>query len=332
MTVSAAIPSPTSERWKYTDLSRALKGKALSPAALGWGTDVVPMMWALPDDDLGLWAEMPSDVRIIGGDADITITGRDGGSYVPCLVVNIPSGSEATVIERHDGTGAYWNNMRVQIHVAAGARLTHYRLMAGAPESILSILTHVRAERDAHYTAFLLIAGAGVVRNQIEAEIVGAGAEVALNGVNLLSGTQHADTTIRVTHQAPNTRSWQTYKNVLAGQARGVFQGKIHVERSAQKTDGYQLSNTLMLSSRAEMDVKPELEIYADDVKCSHGATSGKVDDTALFYLRARGIPEAKARLMLVEAFVRDVIDSAPHESARQEMEAIVSQWLSANA
>lgn len=332
MTLSSRIPGSTMERWKYTDLSRALKGRVLTPASLGWGADVVPMMWALPGDDLGIWAASPLDIRVMNGDGDVTITGREGQALTPCVVVNVPAGTEATIVERHDGSGAYWNNMRVQIHLPAGARLTHYRFVTAATESVSTILTHIRAERDARYTAFSLIAGEGVVRNQIEAEITGAGAEVSLNGVNLLSGAQHADTTITVSHQAPHARSWQSYKNVLADRARGVFQGKIHVDRAAQKTDGYQLSNTLMLSSLAEMDVKPELEIYADDVKCSHGATSGKVDETALFYLRARGISESVARLMLVEAFVRDVIETAPHEGIRQEMEAVVAQWLSRHA
>jgi Fe-S cluster assembly protein SufD len=141
---------------------------------------------------------------------------------------------------------------------------------------------------------------------------------------------QHADNTTVVEHAAPNTTSRQVYKGALDGKSRGVFQGRVVVHPGAQKTDGHQSCKTLLLSDRAEIDVKPELEIYADDVKCSHGAVAGELEETALFYLRARGIPEREARNLLVEGFLGEVVDEAPVEALRAPLKAEVSRWLAA--
>jgi len=131
-----------------------------------------------------------------------------------------------------------------------------------------------------------------------------------LAGCKLLDGAQHNDTTILIEHLAPNCYSNQNYRNVLNGQSRGVFQGKVHVHQIAQQTDGYQLCNTILQSDRAEMDTKPELEIYADDVKCSHGATTAQTDEEPLFYLQARGIPKDQARNILMQSFVGESLES----------------------
>ncbi|HEY0421512.1 MAG TPA: SufD family Fe-S cluster assembly protein, partial [Acetobacteraceae bacterium] len=148
-----------------------------------------------------------------------------------------------------------------------------------------------------------------------------------LNAAQLLGGMQHADFTTVVRHAAPNTASRQTVKNVLTGRAHGVFQGKIEVDRVAQKTDGYQMNQALLLSPDAEINSKPQLEIYADDVKCSHGATVGELDPNQLFYLRSRGVPEAEARPMLVRAFLAEALDPIEHEAGRAVLEDAVSSW-----
>ena len=158
----------------------------------------------------------------------------------------------------------------------------------------------------------------GPVRNQAAAH---------LNAAQLLGGSQHADFTTIVTHDAPTTSSRQTVKNVLTGHARGVFQGKIKVARVAQKTDGYQMNQTLLLSRDAEINCKPQLEIYADDVKCSHGATVGELDADQLFYLRSRGVPAEQARNILVRAFLSEALDPITHEGARAAMETAITSW-----
>ena len=149
-----------------------------------------------------------------------------------------------------------------------------------------------------------------------------------LTSINLLSGMQHGDTTILIEHTAPHCRSNQFYRTILDDSARGVFQGKVHVHKIAQKTDGYQLSNAILLSEKAEMDTKPELEIYADDVRCSHGATTGQLDEEPVFYLRSRGLSEKEARELLIQAFVDEVVDKIVDEDIQASVREKTGQWL----
>jgi Fe-S cluster assembly protein SufD len=172
-----------------------------------------------------------------------------------------------------------------------------------------------------------LTVGARLSRTEVHANLVGAGAIAHLNAAQLLTGTQHADFTSVVGHLAPHGTSRQTVKNVLAGRSRGVFQGKIEVARQAQKTDGYQMNQALLLSPDAEVDSKPELEIFADDVKCSHGATVGELDAEQMFYLRSRGVPDAEARAMLVRAFLVEALDAVTDETIRSRLESAVEAW-----
>jgi Fe-S cluster assembly protein SufD len=161
----------------------------------------------------------------------------------------------------------------------------------------------------------------------VHARLAGTKGITHLNGAQLLGGDQHADFTTVVRHDAPSTTSRQTVKNVLAGRSQGVFQGRIEVARVAQKTDGYQMNQALLLSPEAEIDTKPELEIFADDVKCSHGATVGELDAEQLFYLRSRGIPDVEARSMLVRAFLADSLDAVTNEAVREELDRAVEGW-----
>jgi Fe-S cluster assembly protein SufD len=197
-----------------------------------------------------------------------------------------------------------------------------------AGEARRIVTSAVRVGRDASYRAFTLTLGGRLVRNQCDARIDGDGAEVELDAAYLIGGDSHVDTTTRIVHGAEHGTSRQTVKGVLDGHSRGVFQGKVLVEQGAQKTDGYQLSRALLLSRDAEVDVKPELEIYADDVKCSHGATTGRLDEDALFYLRARGIPAAEARALLVEAFVAEAIERVDDETVRDALLALAAGRL----
>ena len=188
--------------------------------------------------------------------------------------------------------------------------------------------TTIEQERDSVYNNLRSKGSAKLPEMEIHSTLNGPNAEVNFDGLNLLLGSEHGDTTIVVEHQDPHCRSSQFYRSVLDDTARCVFQGKVHVHQIAQKTDGYQLSNALLLSDKAEMDTKPELEIYADDVKCSHGATTGQIEGEAIFYLRSRGLSEAQARLLLTQAFAQEVVDKIQHEDIRTEMEAKVEQWL----
>jgi Fe-S cluster assembly protein SufD len=175
-----------------------------------------------------------------------------------------------------------------------------------------------------------LTLGAGLSRHDFSASIEGERAFCGVSGAYLLGGRQEATTATLIEHKAPFGETKEVFKGVVADRGHGVFQGKIRVHQAGQKTDAYQLSKTVLLSERATMDTKPELEIYADDVKCSHGATVGDLDETALFYLRSRGIEPALARHMLIEAFVVDAIDLVADLGIRSYLTERIGRWLSA--
>lgn len=333
------IPDTKLERWKYTNLRRALKDKTLAEASLGWSDNVALINPNPPGaaqyQDMMLWdlnTQATRDIKFIGASGGIAVHAQDGQYLSPRLIIHVKAGEDITVIERQNGQGTYWKNSVTQIIIEKNARLRHYRFIDEAEGGVYTHATHITIARDAHYEGLNVTQGAGMTRNQIHAEIQGDNADCTLSGINLLSGTQHADTTITIEHQAPHCTSNQIYKNVLADKSRGVFQGKVHVHRAAQKTDGYQLSNTLLLSPLAEMDTKPELEIYADDVKCSHGATCGQLDEDPLFYMRARGIPLAQARAMLIESFLMQGVERVSDEAIVDEVHTQITEWLKTHA
>ena len=246
----------------------------------------------------------------------------------------IASGGAAHIIERHIGlgAGAYFVNGVTEVEVAAGGRLRHTKLQDEGADAHHLWFMPARLGHDAVLESTVFTFGARLSRNQIEADILGEGAELSLKGAYAVSGRQLADHTSRIEHRAPGATSRQVYKGAIGGQARGVFQGHIVVAEGAQKTDGHQLNRALLLSGRAEIDAKPVLEIYADDVQCSHGATAGDIDGDALFYLRSRGIPADAARGLLVRAFLAEILDGVPESALRSAVEERIDGFLEAGA
>ncbi len=257
----------------------------------------------------------------IGGSPDRPV------AFHPRHALNLGDSARLTLIEVAIGEGAYLHNPVFEITVGAAATLTHLRLQDESRAAFHISTLYADVAQRGSYDSFALTLGARLARLEVHARLAGRGATAHLNAVQLLGGTQHGDFTTVVTHDAPSCISRQTVKNVLTGRARGVFQGKIEVARDAQKTDGYQMNQALLLSTEAEVDSKPQLEIYADDVKCSHGATVGELDAEQLFYLHSRGIAEADARAMLVRAFLADALDPIAHEAGRVVLESAVAQW-----
>jgi Fe-S cluster assembly protein SufD len=256
-------------------------------------------------------------------------TNMPGGAsdFHPRHHISLARGARLTVLETSLGDGTYLHAPVTELHVAAGATLTHIRLQDESTTAFHLSTLYVEIAEHGTYDSFTLNLGARMARTEMHARLAGPGAATHLNAAQLLAGTQHADFTTVVRHEAPHGTSRQTVKNVLAGRSRGVFQGRIEVARHAQKTDGYQMSQSLLLSPDAEVDTKPELEIFADDVKCSHGATVGELDPEQLFYLRSRGIPESEARSMLVRAFLAEALDAVSHAAARGVLETAVDAW-----
>jgi Fe-S cluster assembly protein SufD len=247
-------------------------------------------------------------------------------AFHPRHAVRLGAGAALTLLEVSVGEGAYLTNAVFEMSVGESARLAHLRMQDEAREAFHVSTLYADVAARGTYDSFSLALGGRLARMEVHARLSGEGASAHLNAAQLLDGTQHGDFTTVVTHVAPHCVSRQTVKNVLAGRARGVFQGKIEVAPGAQKTDGYQMNQALLLSPEAEVDSKPQLEIFADDVKCSHGATVGELDAEQLFYLRSRGIAEGEARAMLVHAFLAEALDLVAHADARAALEAAIAR------
>lgn len=244
--------------------------------------------------------------------------------------VIVEEGAEATLIESYVSASdvpAQINSV-TEIAVADGGRLRHYKV-AGENDATQHLSsTHVRLGGKCDYLAVQFAAGNSLSRLQTFITYEGEGARAHFAGCQLMRGRQHCDMTLVVDHAAVGCESREHVKAVLEERAQGVFQAKVIVRPGAQKTDGRQMAQALLLADTAEFDAKPELEIYADDVKCNHGATSGAIDDDLMFYLRARGIPEPVAKMLLIQAFIGEILDQIENEDLRVALEASTASWL----
>ena len=244
------------------------------------------------------------------------------------LAVDIGADASAAFIERFVGAGAETQrHASTMIDVAAGGALTHVAAIEDEPGLHVESQVVRLAERAA-LDAFSFVAGGALVRRQIFARLDGEGARIGLAGLGLVDGRRHADTTLEVVHAAPRGESREFYRHIVADEATGVFQGKVIVQPGAQKTDGAMKSQAILLSPEATMNAKPELEIFADDVVCGHGATIGALDPEQLFYLQARGLPLAEAEAMLLEAFGADAISRVADAELAEALLALTRDWL----
>lgn len=246
--------------------------------------------------------------------------------------VVLGEGASLTLLESHEsfGTDDYHVNSALDLDIGAGATFDHIKLGTDADKAIHVSTIGAVLGKEAKLRDFALTAGGAMVRNQLFVTCNGAGAAVDIRGANLLRGKRHADTTLVLDHAAPACRSRELFKSVLDDESRAVFQGKIIVRPKSQKTDARMMTQSLLLSERAESDNKPELEIFADDVQCGHGATCGALDDKLKFYLMARGIPADEAEALLIKAFLGEVIDGIAHEGVRVALAGVVDGALDA--
>jgi Fe-S cluster assembly protein SufD len=226
------------------------------------------------------------------------------------------------------GISGLQRNAATEVRVGEKAALRHVKFEHEGEDSLHLSTWLVELAADCRYDAFQFSSGAALARNQVYLRFLGEGSATEISGAFLMRGKQHCDTTLLVEHRVPHCTSRELFKGVLDGEARGVFQGKIVVSPGAQKTDGKQMAGALLLSEAAEFDSKPELEIFADDVVCGHGSTSGQIDDDLLFYLEARGIPEAEARALLIQAFVGEALDRVEDEALRDALAHASADWL----
>jgi Fe-S cluster assembly protein SufD len=252
----------------------------------------------------------------------------------PRNVVALGAGARLDLVETHLalGGGRLLTNLVNRFVVGRGAELNHDRLQVGELAGSLIGKTSYRVSADARLTQSLATLGGALVRNEIEAVLDGSGIELRLNGLYLGRERQHIDNAIQVEHARPGSTSDQFYKGVLDGRAQAAFAGRIVVQRDAQKTNAYQANNNLLLSGDAEIDTKPELEIFADDVKCSHGATAGELDERALFYLRSRGLQPEVAQSLLTYAFADEVLERFHEPAVAGQARRELLRWLPGGA
>jgi len=259
----------------------------------------------------------------------VTTSGSGTATFMRSLVVVEP-GAQLTLIESYEGPDKsdYQVNAAVEISVGEGSRVDHVKVTCegSAALHVASVLAALDARaqfNDCYYTI-----GGSLVRNQVFVRIAGEGASASISGASLLSGKQHADSTLSIDHVAGGCQSREVFKSVLDDEARAVFQGRIKVQPHAQKTDARMMSRALLLSDTAEASSKPELEIFADDVQCGHGTTTGALDPELKFYLMARGVPEKDAEALLIQAFIGEVVDGIDHENIRDVLTEATAGWL----
>jgi Fe-S cluster assembly protein SufD len=250
------------------------------------------------------------------------------GMMHPRNLIHVGRNARATVIESYVSTSdaMYFTNAVSEVSLADGATLRHYKIQREGARAFHVGTTEAHQARDSHYISFALSTGAALSRTNVYTTLDGEGAGTTLNGLYMLDGEQHCDQQTQVIHAQPNCFSRELYKGVLDGRSHGVFNGKVYVHPIAQKTDGKQTNKTLLLSPTAQIDTKPQLEIFADDVKCTHGATIGQIDQASLFYLKSRGIDNARARRLLTYAFAADVLETIEVDDVRMDLEQATLQ------
>ncbi|HKN68940.1 MAG TPA: Fe-S cluster assembly protein SufD [Gemmatimonadaceae bacterium] len=252
----------------------------------------------------------------------------------PRNLIVVGRNAKAKVIESYVSLSdaVYFTNAVTEVSVADGATLHHYKMQREGMRAFHVGTIETRQGRDSHYISFSLGIGGSLTRTNIYTTLAGEGCGATLNGLYMLDGEQHCDHQTLIAHVQPNCFSRELYKGVLDGQSHGVFNGKVYVDPIAQKTDGKQTNNTLLLSDKAQIDTKPQLEIFADDVKCTHGATVGRLDEQALFYMKSRGVSRQLARELLTYAFAADVLETIEQDSVREELERMTLRRFTSGA
>jgi Fe-S cluster assembly protein SufD len=335
------FPTPRHEDWKYTNVAPAVGG----PWSVG-GTENGEQ---ITENDLAILAGFRSDrngftslnlafadvkvVRIaketsLDKPIEFTFDGEDGKATFPHIIVIAESGSKATIVETYASNARSFTNAAIQVIVEDSANVTHYRVQKDSPEAFNYGVTEVTLGRGSSYNSTNINIGGGLSRHDIDVKFTAEGGEAWVDGLYMLNGSQHHDTHSIIDHTVPNCVSHQTYKGVLNDKSRAVFNGKVFVRENASGTDAQQSNKNLLLSNDARVDTKPQLEIFNDDVKCSHGATVGQLEEEELFYLLTRGLPELLARNLLTYGFVEQIVNKIGIEAIKSDLDAAVLNRL----
>ena len=259
-------------------------------------------------------------------DKPIEVTHQAAGgaaAYHPRTLILVGANAQCTIVETFEGAGSYFTNAVTEIVAGENAVVDHYKIQLESREAYHVATTQVQLGRSANFTTHSISVGGALVRNDVNA-VLSEGAEATLNGLYLVNGSQHIDNHTVIDHAKPHGTSHELYKGILDGKSSAVFNGRIIVRKDAQKTDSKQTNKNLVLSDEAVIDTKPELQILADDVRCTHGATIGQLDSEALFYLQSRGIGKSDARSLLTYAFAQDIIDRIKVPELKDRLEKVL--------
>ena len=281
----------------------------------------------------GAWVHVAAGEQLAEPLHVLFVTSADAGATVthPRNLIVVERNARASVIESYVTLApgaAYFTNPVTEVVVRENAWIEHTRVQRESEAAYHVGLTQVTQARDSHYRSFTLAMGGAIARHNLHARHMGSNVETLLYGLYLTRGEQLVDNHTAIHHDQPNSNSWEVYKGILEGRSRAVFNGKVFVRPEAQKTDAKQTNRNLLLSEAARVDTKPQLEIFADDVKCTHGATVGMLDESALFYARSRGVPLRAARKLLTYAFAAEVLAEVTLEPVREAFERSVLERL----
>ena len=271
--------------------------------------------------------ETPIHLRFVTASASAVATATR-------VLVLVEDGASVTLLETHESTGGagHQPNDVVELIAGDGSNVRHVRVNAEGDQALALSTLAVKIGAEAFLNSINVVTGSATSRHQVFAILNGENTKAQINGATMLKGRQHGDSTLVVEHAAPHCESRELFKTVVDDEATGVFQGKIIVPHHAQKTDGRMMSAALLLGENSAMNNKPELEIFADDVQCAHGATCGQLDEDLLFYLMARGLPKKEAESLLVQAFLGEAIEFVDNEDVREALVHTVEEWLRARA
>jgi Fe-S cluster assembly protein SufD len=333
---------------KLSDTARLEKGLSVRTLreVLEAGDSALQAQLFAPDNSdamVALNSAMMTDGLVIGVAEGTALTkplhivhiasGAQPAAMFTRSLLKIGKAASATLVESYiaaDGAKAYQAHDSLIISISDNARLDHVRLIEDGREAFNISSAVVTLGAKAYFNTFGMTSGSNVSRYQAVIAFAGEGSRVETNGVNLLNGRQHADSTLFLDHAVPNCESREIFRAVVDDRGHSVFQGRIVVRPNAQKTDAKMMTRALLLSDEAEADNKPELEIFADDVTCGHGATTGSLDESLLFYLRARGLSEKEAQALLIQAFVGEAIESIANDALRELAISAAERWLAA--
>lgn len=337
---ASGFPTPQTEDWKYTNVAplAAIDWTVDSSSiAIGQGVplDVVRQFYTERNGFTALnlaFANIEilriAKDTVIDEPVEFSFACDEDKAIFPHVIVVAESGSKATIVETYDSPTRSFTNSALQIIVEDNASLTHYRVQRDSAEAFHYGVTEASLGRDSRYDLTSINLGSAISRHDIDAKFTAEGGEAWVDGLYMLGGSQHNDTHSVIDHTVPNCTSHQTYKGVLDGKSRGVFNGKVFVRENAHGTDAQQSNKNLLLSNDARVDTKPQLEIFNDDVKCAHGATVGQLEEEELFYLLTRGLPESLARNLLTYGFAEEIINKIGITAIKNELDATVLNRL----